>query len=118
MKDFGNKYFVDTSFYVYVFVGATSKDGSLAGIMIMMSLLLFVMNKLVKFNLVMMGEFMFIGRVLLIGGVKEKMIVARRSGVKIIIFFEGNKKDYDEFFEDICEGLDVYFVLMYDEVYC
>ena len=49
--------------------------------------------------------------------VKEKTIAARRSGVKTIIFPEGNKKDYDELSEDIREGLDAHFVSTYDEVY-
>jgi ATP-dependent Lon protease len=80
----------------------------------MMSL---AMNKPVKPNLAMTGEVTLTGRVLPIGGVKEKTIAARRSGVKTLIFPEGNKKDYDELSEDIREGLEVYFVSTYEEVY-
>ena len=75
------------------------------------------MNKPVKPNLAMTGELTLTGSVLPIGGVKEKTIAARRSGVKTIIFPEGNKKDYDELSEDIREGLDAHFVSTYDEVY-
>jgi ATP-dependent Lon protease len=55
--------------------------------------------------------------VLPVGGIKEKTIAARRSGVTTIIFPEGNKKDYDELSEDVREGLEVHFVSEYDQVY-
>lgn len=57
------------------------------------------------------------GRVLPIGGVKEKTIAARRSNVKTIIFPEGNRKDFHELSDDIKEGLDVRFVEKYDDVF-
>ena len=75
------------------------------------------MGKPVKPNLAMTGELTLTGRVLPIGGVKEKTIAARRSGVKTIIFPSGNKKDYDELSEDIREGLETHFVSTYEEVY-
>jgi Lon-like ATP-dependent protease len=117
LKDPGNKYLADTSLHVHVPAGATPKDGPSAGITITTSLLSLAMNKPVKPNLAMTGELTLTGRVLPIGGVKEKTIAARRSGVKTIIFPEGNKKDYDELSEDIREGLDAHFVSTYDEVY-
>ena len=63
------------------------------------------------------GEVTLTGIVMPIGGVKEKTIAARRSGVTTILFPEGNKKDWDELSDDIKEGLEVHFVSTYDEVY-
>ena len=74
-------------------------------------------NKPVRPNLAMTGEVTLTGIVMPIGGVKEKTIAARRSGVTTIIFPRGNKKDYEELSEDVKEGLEVHFVSTYDEVY-
>ena len=116
-KDPGNEYLANTSLHVHVPAGATPKDGPSAGITITTSLLSLAMGKPVKPNLAMTGELTLTGRVLPIGGVKEKTIAARRSGVKTIIFPSGNKKDYDELSEDIREGLEAHFVSTYEEVY-
>ena len=116
-KDPGNEYLANTSLHVHVPAGATPKDGPSAGITITTSLLSLAMGKPVKPNLAMTGELTLTGRVLPIGGVKEKTIAARRSGVKTIIFPSGNKKDYDELSEDIREGLETHFVSTYEEVY-
>lgn len=63
------------------------------------------------------GEVTLTGRVLPIGGVKEKTIAACRSNVKIIVFPEGNRKDFHELAEDVKEGLDVRFVNHYGDVF-
>ena len=116
-KDPGNDFLQKTSLHVHVPAGATPKDGPSAGVTITTSLLSLAMDKPVKPNLAMTGELTLTGRVLPVGGIKEKTIAARRSGVKTIIFPQGNKKDYDELSEDIREGLEACFVSTYDEVY-
>lgn len=117
MKDAGNDFLSKTSLHMHVPAGATPKDGPSAGITITTSLLSLAMGKPVKPNLAMTGELTLTGRVLPVGGIKEKTIAARRSGVTTIIFPEGNKKDYDELSEDVREGLEVHFVSEYNQVY-
>lgn len=63
------------------------------------------------------GEVTLTGQVLPIGGVKEKTIAARRSEIKIVIFPEGNRKDFEELSEDVRQGLDVHFVRTYEDVF-
>jgi Lon-like ATP-dependent protease len=65
----------------------------------------------------MTGEVTLTGIVMPIGGVKEKVIAARRSGVTTILFPRGNKTDYEELSDDIKQGLEVHFVSTYEEVY-
>jgi Lon-like ATP-dependent protease len=65
----------------------------------------------------MTGELTLTGKVLKIGGVKEKTIAAKRSGVKKIIFPAANKSDWDELPDYIKEGLEPSFVHWYDEIF-
>lgn len=74
-------------------------------------------NKPVKQNVAMTGEVSLTGKVLPVGGIKEKTIAAKRSNVKIIVMPEENKKDYDDLPSFITEGLEVHFVSNYSEVY-
>ena len=75
------------------------------------------LGKAVRPNLAMTGEVTLTGIVMPIGGVKEKTIAARRSGVTTILFPEGNRKDFAELSDDVKEGLEVHFVRTYDDVY-
>ncbi len=81
------------------------------------SLLSLALNRPVIQNVAMTGEITLTGKILKIGGVKEKAIAAKRSGVKTIIFPASNKSDWDELPEYIKEGLDPHFVGWYDEIY-
>jgi len=65
----------------------------------------------------MTGELTLTGRVLPIGGLKEKLIAARRSKVNALIFPKENLRDYDELPEYLKKGLEVHFVETYDEVF-
>ena len=71
----------------------------------------------VKKKLGMTGELTLTGRVLPIGGVKEKTIASRRAGLKILIFPEGNRKDFEELPEYLREGLEVHFAGDYNDVF-
>jgi ATP-dependent Lon protease len=74
-------------------------------------------NQPVLQDLGMTGELTLTGKVLPIGGVKEKLIAARRSGVKTLVFPKENKRDFDELPGYIKKGLEVHFVDHYDEVF-
>lgn len=76
-----------------------------------------ITGRTVKKKLGMTGELTLTGRVLAIGGVKEKTIAARRSGLKTLIFPEDNRKDYEELPDYLTEGLSVHFVKIFSDVY-
>ncbi|KAL0858029.1 hypothetical protein Bca101_063183 [Brassica carinata] len=75
------------------------------------------MKKPVRKDLAMTGEVTLTGRILPIGGVKEKTIAARRSQVKMMIFPEGNRRDFDGLACNLKEGLDVHFVDEYEQIF-
>jgi len=71
----------------------------------------------VRENLGMTGEITLTGRILPIGGLKEKLIAARRSGVKILVFPKENQRDFDELPPYLKKGIAVHFVDHYDQVF-
>eukprot|EP00854_Cymbomonas_tetramitiformis_P002645 gene2645-3411_t len=105
------------SFHVHVPAGSTPKDGPSAGCTVVTALLSAAMEQPVKPSLAMTGEVSLTGRVLPIGGVKEKTIAAQRSGIRTLIFPSANKRDYDELTEETRAGLEAHFVDTYDEVF-
>lgn len=118
-KKFGtiSKFFPKQIVHIHIPEGATPKDGPSAGITMVTALLSLLLNKPVKGDLGMTGEITLMGRVLRIGGLKEKLIAARRSSLKTLIFPKENKRDFDELPEYLKKGLKVHFVEDYDEVY-
>ncbi|PLX84065.1 MAG: endopeptidase La [Desulfuromonas sp.] len=119
LKDFGgDPDFFDQHFvHLHVPAGATPKDGPSAGITMATALVSLITGKTVKKRLGMTGELTLTGRVLPIGGLKEKTIAARRAGLKTLIFPEDNRKDYEELPDYLAEGLKVQFVKTFDDVY-
>lgn len=113
----GHAFFDKSCVHVHIPEGATPKDGPSAGITMVTTILSLLINKPVLQDLGMTGELTLTGRVLAIGGVKEKVIAARRSGAKVLIFPKDNKRDYDELPAYIKKGLTIHFVEHYDEVY-
>ncbi|MCF6178765.1 MAG: endopeptidase La [Geopsychrobacter sp.] len=115
--DIAAEYF-DTHFvHLHVPDGATPKDGPSAGITMTTALLSMIQERPTIRNLGMTGELSLTGRVLPIGGLKEKTIASRRAGLKTLIFPAENRKDYDDLPEYLREGLDVHFVTTYPEVF-
>lgn len=112
-EDFLNKHFI----HLHVPAGATPKDGPSAGVTMTTALLSMISGKAVRNKLGMTGELTLTGQVLPIGGLKEKTIAARRSGLKTLIFPESNRKDFDELPDHLKEGLDVHFAKTYHDVY-
>jgi len=113
----GMAFFEKSSVHVHIPEGATPKDGPSAGVTMVTSMLSLLLNRPVLQDLGMTGELTLTGRVLAIGGVKEKVIAARRSGAKVLIFPKDNKRDYDELPAYIKKGLSIHFVEHYDEVF-
>lgn len=92
-------FFDKVKMYLYVFDGVVLKDGLFVGIIMVIFFLFLVLDMFVEFIVVMMGELMFIGKVLCIGGLWEKIVVVRCVGCEIIIFFKDNMFDWLEFFK-------------------
>ena len=102
--------------HIHVPEGATPKDGPSAGITMLTSLVSLFTQKRVKKNLSMTGEITLRGKVLPVGGIKEKILAAKRSKIKEIILSESNRKDIEEIKEDYLKGLQFHFVKEMHEV--
>ena len=102
--------------HVHVPAGAIPKDGPSAGITMLTSLASVYTQRLVKKKLAMTGEITLRGKVLPVGGIKEKILAARRAGIKEIIMCERNKKDLEEVNEKYIKGLEIHFVSTVEDV--
>ena len=102
--------------HIHVPEGATPKDGPSAGITMLTSLVSSYTSRKVKSNLAMTGEITLRGKVLPVGGIKEKILAAKRSGIKEIILSEDNRKDIHEINERYLKGLKFYYVAKMKEV--
>lgn len=110
-------FFAKSQVHIHIPEGATPKDGPSAGITLVTALLSLLLNIPVLDNLGMTGELTLTGRILAIGGLKEKLVAARRSGLKVLIFPKDNARDYDELPDYIKKGMVIHFVEHYDEVF-
>ena len=104
------------NYHIHVPEGATPKDGPSAGITMLTSLVSLLTQKRVKKNLAMTGEITLRGKVLPVGGIKEKILAAKRSKIKEIIICEENKKDIEEIHKSYLKGLKFHFVKEMKEV--
>lgn len=111
--EFFKNYFV----HLHVPAGATPKDGPSAGVTMTTALLSLILDQPVIPKLGMTGELSLTGDVLPIGGLKEKIIAARRSGLKTIIIPEQNQKDYVELPDHLKDKIDVFFAKTYEDVF-
>jgi len=108
--DLDSELFEKTDFHVHVPAGAIPKDGPSAGIALFTAILSLVTNKKVKDQLAMTGEISLRGSVLPVGGIKEKVIAAHRSGLRVAILPERNKKDFEEIPEQVRQDMEFHFV--------
>jgi len=115
--DVDNKFFEESEIHLHVPEGATPKDGPSAGCTMVTALLSLAMNKTVKPNLAMTGELSLVGKVLPVGGIKEKVIAAKRAGVTTIVLPLGNQRDFEELDEYLRHDLEVHFADYYDDVF-
>lgn len=100
-----NKFFDKAQIHLHCPEGATPKDGPSAGITITSSFLSLALNRALRPDVAMTGEITLTGKVLRIGGLKEKTIAAKRSGVTTIIFPKGNEADWKELPDNVKEGM-------------
>ncbi len=113
----GHTFFEKSHVHIHIPEGATPKDGPSAGVTMVSALLSLLLDVPVVENLGMTGELTLTGRVLGVGGIREKLIAARRSGLQILIFPYENQRDYDELPAYLKKGLRVHFVNHYDEIF-
>ena len=102
--------------HIHVPEGATPKDGPSAGITMLTSLVSLFTQKRVKKNLAMTGEITLRGKVLPVGGIKEKILAAKRSKIKEIILCEENRKDIEEINQNYLIGLTFHYVKEMEDV--
>ena len=103
-------------FHIHVPAGATPKDGPSAGVTICAALASLLTKRRVRSDVAMTGEISLRGRVLRVGGIKEKVIAASRFGVKQVILPEGNRGDWSDVPEEVRKKMKVHFVRQISEV--
>ncbi|MES2811843.1 MAG: endopeptidase La [Bacteroidota bacterium] len=108
--------FTKYNIHVHIPEGATPKDGPSAGIAMLTSLVSLLTQKRVKKNLAMTGEITLRGKVLPVGGIKEKILAAKRAKIKEVILCVENKRDIDEIKSNYIEGLTFHYVSEMSEV--
>ena len=102
--------FENYNVHVHVPEGAIPKDGPSAGVTMVTSLVSLFTQRKVKSNLAMTGEITLRGKVLPVGGIKEKILAAKRAGITEIILCKANQKDIDEIQPAYLKGLSFHYV--------
>ncbi len=122
IRSVSKRYDVETDFFekhdihVHIPEGAVPKDGPSAGITMATAMLSAITGKKVRSDLAMTGEITLRGRVLPIGGLKEKLLAARGAGIKTVIIPKENKADVEELSSEITKGLEILTAESMDEV--
>lgn len=111
-----HRLFQQYDLHIHVPAGAVPKDGPSAGITMLTSLASIFTQRKVKDKLAMTGEITLRGKVLPVGGIKEKILAAKRSGIKEIILSEKNKRDIQEIEKTYVKGLAFHYVNSVEEV--
>lgn len=110
------EFFAQNFIHLHVPAGATPKDGPSAGITMACSIYSLVTKQAIVKNTAMTGELTLTGLVMPIGGVKEKIIASRRSGVSQVLLPADNKEDFEMLPDHIKEGMTAHFVATFDDV--
>ena len=113
----GKAFFKKKNVHIHLPEGAVPKDGPSAGITMVTALISLLLKKPVNHGLAMTGELTLTGKILPIGGLKEKIIAARRADVRTIIIPEENNKDLNELPAEIKKGLKFVAVSNYKQVF-
>jgi len=108
--------FAKKDIHVHVPEGATPKDGPSAGITMVSSMVSALRGEKIRSGVAMTGEMTLRGRVLPVGGIKEKILAAKRAGVTTIVISEDNRKDIEDIKEIYIKGLDFVYVKTIDDV--
>ena len=122
IRSISSKYKVAEDFFekhdihIHIPEGAVPKDGPSAGITMATAMLSAITDKKVRADLAMTGEITLRGRVLPIGGLKEKLLAAKNAGIRTVLVPRENKKDVDELSSEITKGLEIIPVSQMEEV--
>ena len=108
--------FASKDIHVHVPEGATPKDGPSAGITMVTSMISALRGEAIKSGIAMTGEMTLRGRVLPVGGIKEKILAAKRAGVKTIVISEDNRKDVEDIKNIYVSGLEFHYVKTIEDV--
>lgn len=116
--DYGIKpeFFRENEIHVHIPEGAVPKDGPSAGITMALAMLSAITKTPVRADIAMTGEITLRGRVLPIGGLKEKLLAARNAGMRTVCIPKENEKDLNEISEEITEGMELLLVEHMDQV--
>ena len=114
--DVEKEYFEKHDFHIHIPEGAVPKDGPSAGITMATAVLSAIIGKAVKASVAMTGEITLRGRVLPIGGLKEKILAAKNAGIKTVLVPRKNEKDIEEISAEIKRGIEIVFVETMEQV--
>ncbi len=103
-------YFTNCDIHIHVPEGAIKKDGPSAGVTMTTAIFSLITNQIIKADLAMTGELSLMGKVMPIGGLKEKVLAAKRNKIKEIIIPKQNKKDLDKLDEKVTKGITFHLV--------
>lgn len=110
------EFFKENDIHIHIPEGAVPKDGPSAGITMATAMLSAATGKKIRAEVAMTGEITLRGRVLPIGGLKEKLLAAKNAGIKTVCVPKKNEKDVEEIAAEITKGLEIVFVETMDEV--
>ena len=110
------KYFQEHDIHIHIPEGAVPKDGPSAGITMATAMLSAILEKPVRADVAMTGEITLRGRVLPIGGLKEKLLAARSAGMNLVIVPEKNRRDVEELSDEITGGMKMVYAKTMEEV--
>lgn len=110
------EFFRENDIHIHIPEGAVPKDGPSAGITMATAMISAITGTPVRADVAMTGEITLRGRVLPIGGLKEKLLAAKKAGITTILVPAKNKSDVDEMEQEITEGLEIFFMESMNEV--
>lgn len=122
IRSISDKYDISPDYYdkhdmhIHIPEGAVPKDGPSAGITMATAMLSAITGNKVRADVAMTGEITLRGRVLPIGGLKEKILAAKKAGIKLVLVPKKNRKDIDEISNEILNGIDIEYVNTMEEV--
>ncbi len=114
--DIPEDFFEDYDIHVHVPAGAQPKDGPSAGVTLFVALLSLLTGRPVRSDIAMTGEITLRGAVLPVGGIKEKVLAARRSGLRKVILPDRNQKDLEDVPVNVKEDMEFFFIKRIDEI--
>ena len=117
-KEFGvdPEFFEKSFIHLHVPAGATPKDGPSAGVTMASALLSLARNKPIRGRIAMTGEITLTGELFPVGGIREKLIAARRAGIREIILPKDNEGEFEEVPEHVRKGLTIHFANRFEDV--